>query len=113
VQIAQNHLRHIRAGQIAEVVFPLYPGKTFPAKVAKIYRANPVGQLLPTGLAPSIKEAHAERFVIALALDNPTLELPIGAAGTAAIYTSEFPGSHVFRQITLRMTTWLNFITGG
>ena len=26
---------------------------------------------------------------------------------------AEFPISHVFRQITLRMTTWLNFITGG
>jgi multidrug resistance efflux pump len=113
VQIAQNYLRHIRAGQKAEVIFPLYPGKTFPAKVAKIYRANPVGQLLPSGLAPSIKEAYAERFVIALVLDDPTLQLPIGAAGTAAIYTAEFPVSHVFRQITLRMTTWLNFITGG
>jgi multidrug resistance efflux pump len=113
VQIAQNHLRHIKVGQAAEVIFPLYPGKTFPAKVAKIYRANPVGQLQPSGLAPSIKEAHGERFVIALVLDDPTLELPVGAAGTAAIYTAEFPISHVFRQITLRMTTWLNFITGG
>ena len=105
VQIAQNHLRHIKVGQAAEVIFPLYPGKTFPAKVAKIYRANPVGQLQPSGLAPSIKEAHAERFVIALTLDDPTLQLPVGAAGTAAIYTAEFPISHVFRQITLRMTT--------
>ena len=33
--------------------------------------------------------------------------------GKVAIYTDSFPASHVIRQITLRMTTWLNFITAG
>ena len=43
VQIAQNYLRHVKAGQNAEIVFRLYPGKTFPAKVVNIVRATPEG----------------------------------------------------------------------
>ncbi|MGI9511627.1 MAG: HlyD family secretion protein [Anderseniella sp.] len=113
VQIAQNHLRYIRPGQEAEVTFPLYPGSTYPAKVTKIYRANASGQLQPSGLVASVNESGTERFNVTLTLEGPAPELPIGASGTAAIYTTEFTASHLFRRVILRMTAWLNFIMAG
>ncbi len=114
VRVARNHLHHIRAGQKADVTFRLYLGKTFPAKVDKIHRANPVGQLQPSALAPSVKEAHEKRFLVVLALDDPRLELPIGAAGTNGgnLYAG-IPGLPCLSPVTLWKTTWLNFIAAG
>lgn len=112
VQIAQNHLRHIRSGQMAEVIFPLYPGRTFPAKVTTIYCANASGQLQPSGLVATVQEASSERFNVVLALEDTTLALPVGATGMAAIFATETTVSHVIRRIMLRMNTWLNFFMG-
>jgi len=112
VQISQNYLRHVKVGQKAEVIFNLFPGKTFPAKVFALVRAHPSGQVLPSGLVQASTETKPAPFWVELKMDNRIENLPPGSNGTAAIFTEEFPISHVFRQITLRMTTWLNFITG-
>jgi hypothetical protein len=58
------------------------------------------------------KENTSLPFWVELKLDSPIQDLPPGATGTAAIYTDSFPATHAIRQITLRMTTWLNFISG-
>ena len=112
VQIAQSHLRNIKVDQSAEVIFNLYPGKTFPAKVKFIVRANPGGQITPTGLAMASKTASSEPFWLALQLDQSGMNIPPGASGTAAVFTEEMPVTHVIRKLTLRMQTWANYITG-
>jgi multidrug resistance efflux pump len=112
VQIAQSHLRNIKVDQSAEVIFNLYPGKTFPAKVKLIVRANPGGQIIPTGLAMASKTASSEPFWLALQLDQSGMNIPPGASGTAAVFTEEMPITHVIRKLTLRMQTWANYITG-
>jgi RND family efflux transporter MFP subunit len=109
VQIAQNYLRHVKAGQNAEIVFRLYPGKTFPAKVVNVVRATPEGQVAPSGLVMAATDATSLPFLVELKLDNSIQELPPGATGDAAIYTGSFAASDAIRRITLRMTTWLNF----
>jgi multidrug resistance efflux pump len=108
-QIAQNYLRHVKAGQNAEIVFRLYPGKTFPAKVVNVVRATPEGQVAPSGLVMAATDATSLPFLVELKLDNSIQELPPGATGDAAIYTGSFAASDAIRRITLRMTTWLNF----
>jgi multidrug resistance efflux pump len=113
VQIAQSHLRNIKIDQPADVIFNMYPGTTFAAKVAFIVRANPSGQVTPTGLAMGSRNTQPERFWLALLLDKKDVDLPPGAAGTAAIFTEQMPVTHVIRKITLRMQGWLNYVIGG
>jgi RND family efflux transporter MFP subunit len=109
-QIPQNYMRNIKSGDKAEVIFALYPGSTYSATVEKVYLTNASGQLKPSGQAVSVKETSSERFLIWLKLEQSNIELPAGAAGTAAIYTTQGAGTHVIRQILLRMTTWLNIL---
>ncbi len=49
VKIDQINLRHIKAGQSAEVIFKLYPGKVFNAEVVAIIEGNSNGLLTPSG----------------------------------------------------------------
>jgi RND family efflux transporter MFP subunit len=109
VQIPQNYLRHVKEGQNAEIVFRLYPGKTFSAKVVNVVRATPEGQVAASGLVMAATSAASLPFLVELKLDDPIPELPPGATGDAAIYTGLFAASDAIRKITLRMTTWLNF----
>lgn len=112
VQIAQSHLRNIKVGQPAEVIFNLYPGETFPAKVKFILRANPEGQITPTGLALASRPASSQPFWLGLQLDQPEMNIPMGANGNAAIFTEEMPITHIIRRLSLRMQTWTNYLTG-
>jgi RND family efflux transporter MFP subunit len=112
VQIAQNYLRNVKVGQKAEVIFRLFPGQTYPAKVFSIIRANSAGQIAASGQVMAATENKSLPFWVELKLDSPIQDLPPGATGTAAIYTDSFPATHAIRQITLRMTTWMNFISG-
>ena len=69
VQIMQSNLRNIRDGQSAEVIFPILPGRTFPAKVVNIVRANASGQVLPSGLAMPVVSTASEPFWVELELE--------------------------------------------
>lgn len=77
--------------------------------------AGLVGGAIPLGIIPmgtgnvfarelgySLKASALARAL----MRGPVDHIPIGKANGG------FPVSHVFRQITLRMTTWLNFIMG-
>ncbi len=109
VQVQQNHLRNVRAGQPAEVILKLLPGRVFNATVDKVIRANPKGQLSMGGKVIDSFQVTAEPYWVRLKMEEENLELPAGAAGQAAIYTgSRLSG--LTRQLTLRMNNWLNFL---
>lgn len=112
VQIAQSHLRNIKVGQPAEVIFNLYPGQTFEAEVKFILKVTPSGQVTPSGLAMSERDSDPDRFWIVLQLREKGIELPPGTSGMAAVFTESMPITHVLRKITLRMQSWMNYITG-
>ena len=116
--INQNMLRHVRVGQTAEVVFKLFPGKIFPAKVKGVGYVSPQGQLPPSGTlpeAPTPQQLPAPYGVI-LAIDEgilaqlPRQQMPGGSVGTVGIYTDSVKATHIIRKVMLRMETWLNFI---
>jgi multidrug resistance efflux pump len=110
VQIEQNHLRYIKVGQPAEVVFNVLPGKVFAAKVVLITRANPGGQMTPSGLAIPTNPIKTSPFWIAIELDQSGLELRPGITGTAAVYTKQAGMRYVFRKLVLRMQSWLSYL---
>jgi len=109
VQIEQNNLRNVEVGQTAEVIFKLYPGKVFPAKVDQIMPATTGGTLAPSGFTPESFKIEAEPFWVVVKLDDASVDLPPGAVGTAAIYTATGT-STLFRKIVMRMKNWVNFI---
>jgi len=115
VAIPQTRIRHVRAGQEAEVAFAFLPGEILTARVETAVPMNVSGQLPPSGTLPSLKTHYASNEVMAvtLLLDEPRPELdtlPGGADGTAAIYTDSVSATHVIRRIMIRMDAWLNYI---
>ena len=109
VHIDQVNLRHVKAGQDAEIIFKLYPGKVFNAKVASIIEGNPDGLLTPSANVLSVSEINSAPSLVALKMIDD-IELPAGMVGQATIFTEEFGNSHVIRKIMLRMDTWLNYV---
>jgi hypothetical protein len=111
MQVKQIHTRHIKPGDDAEVIFRMYPGRTFAATVVKVILANASGQMTPSGAAISIGNIEPAPFIVQLALKEKDEKIPAGATGTGAIYTSEFTGlSHLFRKLMLQQQNWKNYV---
>ncbi len=111
--IAQSQLRHVEEGQEAEVVLELYPGRTFQAQVMYVVKAQGQGQMSPTGQLPVLDptQPNAPYFVRLDLQDLPEgLDLPVGAGGSVAIYTSYGQATHMVRMVMVRMDTWLNYL---
>ena len=116
VGISQYQLRHVKEGQSAEVVFKLYPGRTFSAKVDEILGMNAAGQMVATGVVqdPTAIVRLNQPYGVILKLDDADIdpnELPGGAIGAAAIYTESVKVTHIIRRVELRMKSWLNYIS--
>ena len=109
VQIDQVNLRHVKAGQKAEVILKLHPGRVFNAEVMSIVQANQGGLWDPSSTVMAAFDTQAEPVWVTVKLQE-NIQLPAGAVGQATIFTEEFGQSHVIRKIMLRMDTWLNYV---
>jgi multidrug resistance efflux pump len=112
----QENLKYVRPGQPVEVAFDLYPGQIFAGKVNSIWRANGLGQYLPSDEIPKFQQPPPSipqgQYAVKILLDDPDQsKFPIGAQGTAAIYTS---GEHgpwaALRTISIRAHSWFNWL---
>ena len=112
----QENLKYVRPGQPVEIAFDLYPGQIFAGKVDSIWRGNGVGQYLPTDeipkFHPPLPNVPQGQYAVKIHLDGANqLEFPIGAQGTAAIYTSGEHGAWAaLRKISIRSHSWLNWL---
>jgi multidrug resistance efflux pump len=124
----QENLKYVRPGQPVEVALDLYPGQIFEGKVDSIWRGNGVGQYLPSDEIPKLWEGQAgllaglpslaapkvaqAQYAVKILLDDPDQsKFPIGAQGTAAIYTSGEHGAWAaLRKISIRAHSWLNWL---
>ena len=112
----QENLKYVQPGQPVEVAFDLYPGQIFPAKVADIWRGNGAGQYLPSDDIPKFQPPPPNvpqgQYAVKVVLDHPDpLKFPIGAQGTAAIYTSGGHGAWAaLRKISIRAHSWANWL---
>ncbi len=62
---------------------------------------------------PSAANIGSQGFLaVRIHLDDEQLarELPLGAAGTTAIYTDVGESFHVFTKITVRIKAWMNYV---
>jgi multidrug resistance efflux pump len=110
----QETLKYVKDGQPVELALDLYPGQIFTGKVKRIWHGSGQGQMLPSGDLPKFEPAPPKApqglFAVQIVLDDEDQsQLPIGAQGTAAIYTE--PGAWAaLRRIEIRGRTWLNWL---
>ncbi|MDH6234738.1 multidrug resistance efflux pump [Mesorhizobium soli] len=104
----------VRPGDYAEVIFPMYPGRVFTAKVLNTIDITSGGQIPVGGIIPQIDgSTNAPRFAAVLKMDNPDLRLPAGARGEGAVYTDKVPFAGLFRKGLIRTDTILNYVKWG
>lgn len=109
----ENLLKNVAAGNTVEIAFRSLPGKIVNGKVTEVLDFTGEGQLLATGQVPSARDLGAKGYlVVAIKLDDPEMEasLPLGAAGTVAIYTDVLKPFQLVSKISLRMKMWLNYL---
>lgn len=112
--IEEKNLRYIEAGQPADVVMPLYPGETFTGKVAQVVWVTGEGQVSPQAGIPMVasRVKTGGQFGVKILLDEKwsKYRLPMGAGGSAAIYTEHGKPTHIIRKVMMRMNTWTNYL---
>jgi len=112
----QETLKYVKPGQPVEVALDLYPGQIFTGKVDSIWWASGEGQLLPSGFLPKLTQQPPQTpqglFAVKIYLDGQDQsKFPIGAQGSAAIYTAGMKGPWAgLRRIGIRTGTWLNWL---
>lgn len=112
----QENLKYVKPGQYVEVALDLYPGQIFKGHVASIWKANGQGQLLPTAEIPKFEAADPSipqgQYAVKIVLDDAEQsKFPIGAQGSAAIYTDGDRGAWAaLRKVAIRMHTWLAWL---
>jgi multidrug resistance efflux pump len=112
----QESLKYVRPGQSVEVAFDLYPGQIFMGKVDSIWRANGVGQYLPSDEIPKFQQPPSNipqgQYAVKILLDDPDQsKFTIGAQGAAAIYTRGEHGSWAaLRKIAIRAHSWFSWL---
>ena len=112
----QENLKYVRPGQPVEVALDLYPGQIFAGKVDSIWQGNGVGQYLPTDEIPKFHQPAPDipqgQYAVQIILDDPDQsKFPIGAQGTAAIYTGGEHGAWAaLRKISIRAHSWFNWL---
>jgi multidrug resistance efflux pump len=112
----QENLKYVKPGQYAEIAFNFYPGQIFKGHVDSIWKANGVGQYLPSDEIPKYEPLPPQipqgQFAVKIIIDDPDqAKFPIGAQGAAAIYVGGDKGSWAaLRKIAIRSRTWLAWL---
>jgi len=105
----------VKSGDAAEVIFPMYPGLVFTAKVTDTIDITSTGQIPVGGVIPANTafSSTSPRFAAVLKLDDPKLRIPAGAHGQAAVYSNRVPFAGVFRKGLIRTGTIINYLIWG
>jgi len=109
----QNLLKNVKSGNDAEIAFKSMPGQIATGKVETVIKYTGEGQFVPTGVLPEAASIGSKGFlVVRIRLDDEELarKLPLGAAGTTAIYTEVGKPFHVITKITVRMKGWMYYL---
>jgi len=111
----QENLKYVQPGQAVELSFDLYPGQIFPGRVASIWRANGSGQYLPSDEIPRFQQPAPSipqgQYAVQIIIDDPDQsKFPVGAQGSAAIYTAGEHGTWAaLRKLSIRVHSWMKW----
>jgi multidrug resistance efflux pump len=108
--LRQNLVKNIAVGDRVEIAFKSFPGRLVLGKVDAILEYTGEGQLLTSGVVPVVASIGSKGFLaVKISLDDGEFakEVPLGAAGTTAIYTDVGKPFHAISKIVVRMKAWL------
>lgn len=109
----QNLLKNVEPGDVVEIAFKGKAGIMATGKVDAILEYTGEGQLITKPVLPIAADLGAKGFlVVTISLDDEKLaaELPLGAAGTVAIYTNALKPFHIITKITVRIKMWTYYL---
>ena len=111
---AQNELRLVEPGNLAEFTLSTHPGRIIAAKVDSIVWAQGQGQVAQSGNLPQTGAFPQVpgRFPVKLIVDEKDagLFLAAGADGQGAIYTEHGAAIHIVRMVMLRVGAIANYL---
>ena len=111
---SQSAIRLVKVGDEVEIVFNTIPGKVFSGQIERVIKVSSQAQLTASSTLPTMTGAPVnDRWGIRVTLDDDqqARELPQGAAGTLAVYTSKGKAVHIISKVTLRIKAWLTYLT--
>jgi len=112
----QNALQNIKVGAEAEVIFTSIPGKTFKAKVVKLWGEIAEGQLAPTLAVKMVSFSETMppgRIPVEIEIldDLSNYYLPNGTASGVTVYSEHLVFLGELRRIFLHLFSWQNIIS--
>jgi multidrug resistance efflux pump len=109
----QNLVKNMAPGNPVEIAFKSLPGQIATGKVDAVLEWTGEGQLAAQGHLPIAKDLKAKGFLmVRITIDDQELanSLPLGAAGSVAIYTDALKPFHIISKITIRIKMWMNYL---
>jgi multidrug resistance efflux pump len=109
----QNLVKNMAPGNPVEIAFKSLPGQIVTGKVDAVLEYTGEGQLLSIGKLPIAKDLKSKGFlVVRITIDDEALasDLPLGAAGSVAVYTDALKPFHIISKITIRIKMWVNYL---
>jgi multidrug resistance efflux pump len=109
----QNQLKNVKPGNAVDLTFKRRPGKIATGVVDSVIQYTGEGQFIPTLTLPVMADLGSKGFLaVRIRLDDQVLarKLPLGAAGSVAIYTDVGKPFHVISKIAVRMNALSNYL---
>jgi membrane fusion protein (multidrug efflux system) len=108
-----NLVQHVAPGDTVEIAFNSLPGQIATGKVDAVLEYTGEGQIDMSAIIPEAKNIGSKgMLIVRIFLDDEELakKLPLGAAGTTAIYTKFANPFHIITKITVRIKAWMNYV---
>lgn len=109
----QNLLKRVAPGDSVEIAFRRHPGTIATGKVETVVNYTGEGQFAANDRVPVAATVGSKGFLaVRILLDDEELAktLPLGAAGSVAIYTGFGGPFHIISKIVVRMKGWLYYL---
>jgi multidrug resistance efflux pump len=106
----QNVLRYVEPGNVVEIAFKSFPNRISTGTVEAVLEYTGEGQLMSEGKIPEVNTLGSKGFLaVKIILDDDAVarELPLGGAGTTAIYTDFGGPFHAITKIALHIKSLL------
>ena len=107
-----NVVQHIAPGDNVEIAFKSLPGRIVTGKVDQVLKYTGEGQLNVSATLPEAKSIGSKGMLaVRIVLDDPELakRLPLGGAGTTAIYTDYAKPFQIITKISVRIKMWMYY----
>jgi membrane fusion protein (multidrug efflux system) len=106
----QNQLKNVHSGDSVDVAFKSFPNQIATGTVDAVLEYTGEGQQLTRGVIPVAASVGSKgKLAVRVALDDAVFakQLPLGGAGTTAIYTKVGNPFHIITKITMRIKSLL------